>query len=79
MSLVYLKNKKNGVTYVYECQSFWNKEKKKPDSIRSCIGKLHPDTKELIPSKNSQQLAASTSTTSSDQTASIRSIGAIFK
>ena len=27
MSLVYLKNKKNGFKYVYECISFWNKEK----------------------------------------------------
>jgi len=31
------KNKKNNVTYVYECVSFWNKEKKRPDSNRTCI------------------------------------------
>jgi len=42
MSLVYLKNKKSNVTYVYECISFWNKEKKRPDSTRTCIGKLDP-------------------------------------
>jgi len=51
VSIVYLKNKKNGVTYVYECDSFWNKEKKRPDSKRTCIGKLDPKTNELILSK----------------------------
>lgn len=54
MSLIHLKNKKNGVTYVYECHSFWNKEKKKPDSKRICIGKLDPETEQLIPSKRLQ-------------------------
>lgn len=55
MSLVYLKNKKNNSTYVYECKSFWNKEKKKPDSRRICIGKLDPLTNEIILSKRAQQ------------------------
>ena len=27
MSLVYVKNKKNGVTYVYESSGFWDKNK----------------------------------------------------
>jgi hypothetical protein len=48
MSLVYLKHKKSSVTYVYECKSFWNKERKRPDSKRTCIGKLHSTTGELI-------------------------------
>ena len=56
MSLVYLKNKKNGFTYVYECISFWNKDKKKPDSKRTCIGKLDPKTAEIIPSKRMQTI-----------------------
>jgi transposase len=51
MSLVYLKNKKSNVTYVYECISFWNKEKKRPDSTRTCIGKLDPTSGDIIPSK----------------------------
>ena len=54
MSLVYLKNKKNGVTYVYECVSFWNKEKKRSDSNRTCIGKLDPSTGEIIKSKRAE-------------------------
>jgi len=51
MSFVYLKNKKSGVTYVYECLSYWNKEKKQSDSKRTCIGKLDKVTGEIIPSK----------------------------
>lgn len=51
MSIVYLKNKKNNVTYVYECISFWNKEKKRPDSHRTCIGKLDPTSGEITLSK----------------------------
>jgi transposase len=60
MSLVYLKNKKSGVTYVYECQSFWNKEKKRPDSIRKCIGKLDPETNEIISTKQAQSTKPTT-------------------
>ena len=37
MSRVYLKNKATGVTYVYECVSFWDKSKKKPASKRTCM------------------------------------------
>lgn len=60
MSLVYLRNKKSGVTYVYECKSFWNKEKKRPDSTRKCIGKLNPETSEIISSKQIRSAKPST-------------------
>jgi len=76
MSLVYLKNKKNGTVYVYECTSFWDKAKKKPASKRSCIGKLHPTTKEIIPSKRfgSSNTIISLNT---KPTASVKSVGAV--
>ena len=47
-SLVYLKNKKSGVTYVYENISTWNKHKQRADCRRKCIGKLDPETKEIV-------------------------------
>ncbi|NLD04683.1 MAG: hypothetical protein GX672_02135 [Synergistaceae bacterium] len=34
MSLVYLKNKQNGVTYVYESTGYWDKEKKQARNNR---------------------------------------------
>jgi len=74
MSRVYLKNKATGVTYVYECKSFWDKVKKKPGSKRICIGKLDSVTGELIPSK---RLSTPVESIQTEQTASVRSIGAV--
>ena len=50
-AVVYAKNKRNGVTYVYESTNYWDKEKKQSRSKRVCIGKLDPDTNEIIYSK----------------------------
>lgn len=49
-------NKKNGITYVYESENYWDKTKQQSRSRRICIGKLDSQTGELIPSK---RLAAS--------------------
>ena len=51
VSLVYLKNKKNGATYVYESTGYWDKNKQQARNNRKCIGKLDPVTGEIIPSK----------------------------
>jgi hypothetical protein len=50
MSQVFVKNKLNGVTYVYESVGYWDKEKKQARNRRKCIGKLDPLTGEIIPS-----------------------------
>ena len=50
MGLVYVPNKKNGITYVYESTNYWDKEKKQSRSKRVCVGKLDEDGN-LIPSK----------------------------
>ena len=51
MYKVYQHNKKNGVTYVYEAVSTWDKVKKSPTNNQICIGKLDKDTGEFIASK----------------------------
>jgi transposase len=51
MPLIYLKNKKNGITYVYESENYWDKTKQQSRSRRICIGKLDSQTGEFIPSK----------------------------
>ena len=51
MAIVHLKNKKNGVTYVYDSVSFWDREKAQPRNRRTCIGKLNPETSEVIYNK----------------------------
>ena len=52
MSLVHLKNKKNGVTYVYESVGHWDKDKQQSRSERVCIGKLDPVTGAVIPNRS---------------------------
>ncbi len=51
MSIVHLKNRQNGVTYVYESHSYWDKEKSQARNNRACIGKLDPETREVIYNK----------------------------
>lgn len=49
-SLVRVKSK-SGRIYVYEVESFWNKEKKKPDSHRKCIGHIDEVSGDLVPNR----------------------------
>ena len=53
MSLVKLKDKRSGVTYVYESESYWDKEKKQPRNRRKLIGKLDETTGEIVPTGKS--------------------------
>ena len=48
MGIVYQKDKRTGTTYVYENQSFWDKELKRSRSKRKLIGKLNEDG-EIVP------------------------------
>ena len=49
MSLVKLKDKRTGTTYVYESESYWDKEKKQPRNKRTLIGKIDEVTGEIVP------------------------------
>lgn len=53
--IVYQKNKKTGVIYVYESVSHWDKEKKQSRAKRKCIGKIEPGSSEVIPTKKKQR------------------------
>lgn len=57
MSIIKQYHKDTGITYVYESESYWDKEKKQPRSRRKLIGKLDPQTGEVIPTgkKNRSQ------------------------
>lgn len=44
-------NKKTGIAYVYEYTPYWDKEKKQGRNKQVCIGKLDPESGEIIPSK----------------------------
>lgn len=49
MSIVKLYNKDRDVTYVYDSISYWDKDKKQPRSKRKLIGKIDPETGEIVP------------------------------
>lgn len=52
MSQVKVTDKKLGITYVYESESYWDKEKKQPRNKRKLIGKINPETgKESLAAK----------------------------
>jgi hypothetical protein len=49
MGIIYQTDKRSGITYAYENQSFWDPELKRSRSKRKLIGRVDPETKEIIP------------------------------
>ena len=49
MAIVKQYHKDTDTTYVYESESYWDPEKKQSRSRRKVIGKVDPDTGEIIP------------------------------
>lgn len=59
MSISRSYNKQNDMTYVYEVyDNHWNKEKKRPESKRRLIGKIDPETGEIVPTSRINKKAA---------------------
>ena len=50
-AIVYQTNKKTGITYAYESVSYWDKEKKQSRAKRKCIGRVDPETLQIIPTR----------------------------
>lgn len=53
MSIIRQTDKRTGVTYVYESESYWDKEKQQPRSRRTLIGKVDAETGEVVPTGKS--------------------------
>ncbi len=49
MGIVYQKDKRTGITYAYESKSVWIKELKQSRATRRLIGKVDPETGEIVP------------------------------
>lgn len=78
MSIVKHTDKRTGVTYVYESESYWDKEKKQPRSKRTLIGKIDEATGEIVPTGKSgrkksseEKLNTDSSPVITDQVASL--------
>lgn len=62
-AIVYQTNKQTGITYAYESISYWDKEKQQSRAKRRCIGRVNPETKEIIPTRKRFSTANDDSTT----------------
>lgn len=49
MGIIKQYDKRTGITYVYESKAYWDKEKQMSRAKRTLIGKLDPETGEVIP------------------------------
>ena len=49
MAIIKQVDKRSGITYVYDSKSYYDKEKKCSRAKRTLIGKIDPDTGEMIP------------------------------
>ena len=47
-TIVYQTNQKTGVKYAYLSKSYWDKDKKAPRSTRQYLGRVDPETGEII-------------------------------
>ena len=68
MAIIKQFDKRSGITYVYDSKSFYDKEKKCSRAKRTLIGKLDPDTGEIIPTDGRNKGAKTKDKTVSEKT-----------
>ena len=77
MAIIHQTNKKTGITYVIESESYWDRDKQQPRSHRTIIGKIDPVTGEVVPTKKYNREKKSSSPSKSkvtvSQSSSVRS------
>ena len=49
MGIIYQHDKRSGITYAYESQAVWDKQKKMSRAKRTLIGRLDTETGEIVP------------------------------
>jgi len=49
MAIIRHKDKRSGITYIYESKAYWDKEKKQSRSTRTLIGRLDTETGQIVP------------------------------
>lgn len=51
VGIIYQKNKQTGITYAYYNEAYWDKEKKQSRAKRTLIGKVDPETGDIVPTR----------------------------
>ena len=67
MAIIKQFDKRSGITYVYDSRSYYDKEKKCSRAKRTLIGKLDPETGEIIPTDGRNKGAKSKPESSSPE------------
>ena len=67
MAIIKQFDKRSGITYVYDSRSYYDKEKKCSKAKRTLIGKLDPETGEIIPTDGRNKGAKSKPDSSSPE------------
>lgn len=49
MAIIHQHDKRSGITYAYESHSYWDPEKKMVRAKRKLIGRIDPETGDIIP------------------------------
>jgi hypothetical protein len=49
VAIIHQYDKRSGLTYAYESHSYWDKEKKMTRAKRKLIGRVDPETGEIVP------------------------------
>ena len=55
MAIVFQHDKRRDVTYTYYSESYYDKEKKQSRSKRTLIGRVDPETNEIVPVRKSKR------------------------
>ena len=69
--IVYQVDKKTGAKYAYESISYWDKDRQQPRSKRKYIGRVDPETGEIIRKKEKQLHSEDTSDESGSRIADL--------
>ena len=67
MAIIKQFDKRSGITYVYDSKSYYDKEKKCSKAKRTLIGKVDPETSEIIPTDGRNKGAKSKPDSSSPE------------
>lgn len=67
MAIIKQFDKRSGITYVYDSKSYYDKEKKCSRAKRTLIGKIDPNTGEMIPTDGRNKGAKSKTNTVSPE------------
>ena len=60
MAIIYQHDKRSGITYAYASKSYYDKDKNCSRAKRTLIGRVDPDTGEIVPTDGRNKGAKST-------------------